>query len=155
MMSVIEERIERYLFESNRHIEHIESAKDELSLPIKKYDSLNKLEKFALNTLIFRFSKLQDLIGGKLFRNYLNFSGLNTDNMSFFDILKELEKESVIDIDSWNELRELRNDIAYEYPQEIDEMIEKVNLLVEKSFELIKIFKNIEKKYYEIKRKRD
>jgi hypothetical protein len=124
-------------------------------LPIKKYDSLNKLEKFALNTLIFRFSKLQDLIGGKLFRNYLNFSGLNTDNMSFFDILKELEKESVIDIDSWNELRELRNDIAHEYPQEIDEMIEKVNLLVEKSFELIKIFKNIEKKYYEIKRKRD
>jgi hypothetical protein len=34
-------------------------------------------------------------------------------------------------------------------------MIEKANLLVKKSFDLIEIFKKMEKRYYEIKKQRD
>ena len=146
-------RLDTYFYEANKHIEHIIEAKEELNLPISSYESLPKLEKFALNTLIFRFSKLQDLLGVKIFRAYLEFSGINVGEFGFFDILKLIEKEKICDIDSWNELRQIRNDIAHDYPQELDEMMEKINLFVNKSDELIAIFKNIEVKYSAIKRK--
>jgi len=148
-------RVDNYFKEANRHKEHMLEAKETLVLPIKDYDSLCKLEKFALNTLIFRFSKLQDLMGSKIFRAFLNFSGMATDDMSFFDILKELEKEKVLDIDEWQFLRELRNDIAHDYPEELDEKIEKINLFIKKSDALLAIFNRLEAKYLEIERKRD
>ena len=146
-------RLKAYFDEANRHIEHILEAKDELTLPIKSYNTLSKLEKFALNTLIFRFSKLQDLLGVKIFREFLEVSGLNTDDLAFFDILKLIEKEGICDIDSWHELRKLRNDITRDYPQELDEMIEKINLFVNKSDELVAISKKIEAKYNAINKK--
>lgn len=148
------DRLKTYFQEATIHKEHIIEAKSVISLPIKDYEKLSKLEKFALNTLIFRFSKLQDLMGRKIFRAYLNFLGLATDEFSFFDILKELEKEGVLDIDEWHFLRKLRNDIAHDYPEELEERLQKVNLFVEKSDELLKILKNLEKRYYEIKQSR-
>jgi hypothetical protein len=148
-------RINHYFYEANRHIEHIVEAKEEVKFPIVSYEKLSKLEKFALNTLIFRFSKLQDLIGVKIFREFLETSGLSVAEFSFFDILKEIEKEGICDIDSWNELRKLRNDIAHEYPEELDEMIEKINLLMKKSDELIEIFKKIEDRFAKIDKSRD
>jgi hypothetical protein len=145
-------RLNSYFEEAYRHKSHILEAKEELYLPIKDYDNLSKLEKFALNTLIFRFSKLQDLMGSKIFREYLNYSGLAINDFGFFDILKELEKQSILDIDSWQDLRELRNDIAHDYPNELEEKLEKINLFVNKSNELIVILEQLERKYHEIKR---
>ncbi len=79
------------------------------------------------------------MIGTKIFRNYLDFSGFDVVEKSFFDILRELEREGIVDIDSWNELRELRNRIAHEYPEEIDEMVESINLFIKKSSSLVEI----------------
>jgi len=148
-------RVESYLQEAQKHKEHIVEAKSVLVLPIKSYEKLNQLQKFALNTLIFRFSKLQDLMGAKIFRAYLEFAGFPTKDVGYFDILKELEKEGVVDIDSWSTLRELRNDIAHDYPDEFDEFIDKINLFVLKSDELIAILNSIEEKYSATHSKRD
>jgi len=147
-------RLEVYFSEAQKHIELIDESLEVLEAPIKNYDDLTQLQRFALNALIFRFSKLQDLIGSKIFRNYLDFSGLNLSDMSFFDILKEIEKESIVDIDSWDELRELRNKIAHDYPQELDEMLESINLFIKRSHELIVISKKLEKKFHAIKNAR-
>ena len=148
-------RLKRYFYEAMKHKVHIIEAKEEIKLPIKSYSDLPKLEKFAINTLIFRFSKLQDLIGAKIFRSYLEYLELPTSEFSFFDILKEIEKEGIIDIDSWSELREIRNDIAHDYPEEFDEMLEKINLLIDKSSELLEILRRLEVKYNETKQQRD
>ena len=43
--------------------------------------------------LAFRFSKLQSLIGEKIFREYLNCNLFETEGKSFFEILREIEKE--------------------------------------------------------------
>ena len=139
-------RLETYFNEAHKHIELITESIEVLNpkIPIQDYDSLNQLERFALNALIFRFSKLQDLIGVKIFRSYLDFSGFNV-----------IEKEAIIDIDSWSELRELRNKIAHEYPEEIDEMIDSINLFIQNSSHLVAISNKLEERYYEIKQKRD
>jgi len=147
-------KLKTYFIEATKHIELIEDSLEELQAPITDYESLSKLQKFALNALIFRFSKLQDLLGAKVFRNYLEYSGYTTQGVSFFDILREIEKEAIVDIDTWMELRELRNKIAHDYPEELDEMLESVNLFIEKSSQLIGIAKQLEQNFYEIERKR-
>lgn len=143
-------KLKTYFIEATKHIELIEDSLEELQAPITDYESLSKLQKFVLNALIFRFSKLQDLLGAKVFRNYLEYSGYTTQGVSFFDILKEIEKEAIVDIDTWMELRELRN----KYPEELDEMLESVNLFIEKSSQLIGIAKKLEQNFYEIERQR-
>ena len=150
-----QKRLESFFYEAGRHKEHILEARQELHLPIKDYEHLSKLEKFALNTLIFRFAKLQDLIGAKIMRAYLDYYEFPVGEMGFFEILKEIEKEGITDIDTWSRIREIRNDVAHEYPEELDEMLEKVILLVERSGELLNILDNLESKYREIERKRD
>ena len=87
-------------------------------------------------------------------RAYLEFSEFPVDDMSFFDLLKEIEKEGIVDIDSWSQLRKLRNDIAHDYPQELQEMLDKVNLLIKKSDILVGIIDKMESRYNEIKQKR-
>ncbi len=152
-----EKRLVAYFIEAKKHIALIDESLEvlEQKIPIKEYEALNQLERFALNALIFRFSKLQDLIGVKIFRTYLDFSGFEIREKSFFDILREIEKENIIDIDSWSELRELRNKIAHEYPEEIDEIVESINLFIEKSSELVVVSNRLEKKFNEIKKARD
>lgn len=142
-------RLKSYLEEMRRHSEHIIEAKEVLPLEIADYDSLSQLEKFALNTLIFRFSKLQDLLGSKVFRTYLDSIGFVVEEASFFEILKEIEKEGIVDIDTWNFLRELRNEIAHDYPEEFDERVEKVNLFIQKSDLLVEVAKRLEERYRE------
>ena len=151
-----EKRLVYYFDEAQKHIALISESLEVLEpkIPIEEYESVNQLERFALNALIFRFSKLQDLIGVKIFRTYLDFSGFETAEKSFFDILREIEKEGIVDIDSWSELRELRNKIAHEYPDEIDEMVESINLFIEKSGELVVISNRLEKMFNEIKKAR-
>ena len=152
---MIQNRLQTYLQEAKRHKEHIIEARTTLHLPIENYETLPKLEKFALNTLIFRFSKLQDLIGAKLFRVYLAYSEFPVSEMGFFDILKAVEKEGIVDIDTWSYLRELRNDIAHDYPEEMHEMLEKVNLFIQQSDTLIAILDRLEQKYHETQQQRD
>ena len=149
-------RLQSYFKEANKHIELIEEAYEVLSgkMPLQEYSHLSSLEKFAFNALIFRFSKLQDLIGAKIFRAYLDYSGFETASKTFFDILKEIEKENIIDIDTWDELRKLRNSIAHEYPQEEDEILESINLFLSKCDILIQTAKKLERNFHEIKRKR-
>ena len=149
-------RLLKYFAEIDAHIALINEALEVLQekLPINDYKNLSSLEKFALNTLIFRFSKLQDLLGSKVFRSYLEYSGFETSEKSFFDILKEIEKEGIVDIDTWDELRKLRNQIAHEYPEEEDEAIEKINLFIQRSQELINIANRLRECYLAIERAR-
>ena len=65
-------------------------------------------------TKLYRFSKLQDCMGAKLFKSILLFQGENI-NKPFLDILNQLEKMNVINVDEWFEMRDLRNSIAHDY----------------------------------------
>jgi CHASE3 domain sensor protein len=66
------------------------------------------------SALIYRFSKAQDCIGNKLFKAFLLYQGENVDR-PFLDILNNLEKIKLLSVDTWFELREIRNEIAHDY----------------------------------------
>ncbi|MDQ7083998.1 MAG: hypothetical protein Q9M36_03300 [Sulfurovum sp.] len=60
-----------------------------------------------VNSFLFNFSKLQDKIGAKLFRNVLyELKEIDNQNMPMIDILNLLEKLEIIDnTTSWDELQ--------------------------------------------------
>jgi uncharacterized protein YutE (UPF0331/DUF86 family) len=81
--------------------------------------------------LVFRFTKLQDEIGNNTFRFLLEFLKEEYTDKPFRDILNILERLKIIDSsDTWLSLRELRNDLAHDYPMMIDETVDKLNYLV-------------------------
>lgn len=72
-----------------------------------------------LDMMTTRFSKLQDLIATKIFPLILDIHGENA--ISFRDRLNVLEKLRVIDdADWWMQMREIRNQITYDYPDNYD-----------------------------------
>ena len=148
---MFEKRLDVYFAEAKKHIELIEDAKDIIVLPIENYEELPNLEKFAINALVFRFSKLQDLLGSKIFRAYLEFNKFDTRDKSFLELLREIEKEGIVDIDTWDEFRKIRNSIAHEYPGEEEETVEALELLIEKTHLLIQISEKLMDRYNEIR----
>lgn len=132
------------------HIQRLEDVLKRLKniypLTQEKFQNLSSTELDTLDTLAFRFAKLQDLIGSKIFREYLSKVGFITEDKTYWDILKEIEKEDIIDIDLWSEFRKIRNLLAHDYPDEIEEKIEAINYLIEKTPSLIDVVIKIENK---------
>jgi hypothetical protein len=138
------ERFERYMYEAKRHIEAFKEAKEEIDNSFIQ-SSPTKLQKFALEVIVFRFSKLQDLLGSKLFRTFLERQGFTTEGKSYFELLKELEIEGILEIDKWAELRELRNEIAHEYEQEEEILLQKAQNIAREFSYLIEVVQRIER----------
>lgn len=153
---MMSDRLDFYLKEANIHIERLDDVLERLKniypLDSNKFENLNSYEKDMLDTLAFRFAKLQDLIGSKIFREFLKEMGYIVEEKTFFEILKEIEKEGIIDIDSWNEFRKVRNFLSHEYLYSFEDGIEAINYLIDKTPALIEVIRKIEDK---VERERD
>jgi len=138
------------LYEAKIHIDRLENVLSRLKtiypLDTLKFRNLSVEELDMLDTLAFRFSKLQDLIGSRIFREYLKEMNYVVEGITFIDILKEIEKEGIIDIDTWSEFRKVRNYIAHDYPDELEEKVEAINYLIENTKVLIDVVRKIEGK---------
>lgn len=122
-----------------------EKIKMHFPLDREKYLLLQPVELSFFDQLIFRFSKMQDSMGGRLFPAILENLGEEISSLPFIDRLSRLEQLNIISsADEWMLLRETRNMITHEYPFITDEVIEGLNLL-NKHYELImEIWKKIE-----------
>ncbi len=93
----------------------------------KKLDMLRADQVSFLDMMTTRFGKLQDVIGSKIFYIILNL--LQEDADSFIDKLNKLEKLEYLDSKNWwVDLRDLRNQISHEYPNNKDELSANLNL---------------------------
>lgn len=111
-----------------------------LPLTLDSYYSLAEDTISYIDQFIYRFSKLQDTIGTRLFPFLLEALAEPTENKAFIDLLNRLERLGVIDsAQSWVELRKIGNDMAHEYPSSLSERLEGINFL----FEELKTFQGI------------
>jgi len=141
------ERLKLHLKEVNLHIERLKEILEYLKnfYPLN-IDSLEEIDKDKLDAFAFRFAKLQDLLGAKIFREYLEFINFPTQDKNFLELLKELNKEGIVDIDKWAEFRSVRNSIAHDYPYEEDEKIEAINYLIKNIDYLFEVIEQIKSK---------
>jgi len=143
---VYKQKVYDNLKESRQHLSRLDSAFDELEkefdfpLGIEDYEKVvnSKILLAYYDQIIYRFSKFQDVMGAKLFKSFLLFQGKNI-NKPFLDILNELEKVDIIRVDEWFEMRDLRNEIAYDYGEDKAISIEIINEI----YKLKAEFKNI------------
>lgn len=133
----------------NRLTEVLDSLKKLYPLTAKKLHTLSSADKDKLDVLAFRFAKLQDLLGTKIFREYLAVLQYPVEDKNFLELLKELDKEKILDIDLWSEFRGVRNSISHDYPSEEDEKAEAINYLIQHIEELIQITEKI-KEHFEV-----
>lgn len=149
MSKDIKDSFNQKLYECNKHIEKLKDAKEYLNpimpLTIDSYLKVDKIQSSFIDQLNFRFTKLQDTIGESILRGILILFEEDVKKMTFLDILNRLEALEIIQKDRWLSLREVRNEIAHEYSFNQDEVVDSINMIYEKSEDLICIYEDIVK----------
>lgn len=128
------ERLNTSLYKCNTHLRRLNYATSQVTglfpLTFEKYDTFSEVTIGHIDQLIFRFTKLQDELGNNTFRFLLEYLREDITDKPFRDILNNLERLKIIEsADTWLSLRELRNDLTQEYPELVDETIDKLNHL--------------------------
>lgn len=149
LMGAKELKIQKYINECRKHRVRINEAFEEIKnifpLSGRKYLNLTSNEIKNIDQYLFRFSKMQDTVGDKLFRLIVEDFVENIDTMTFIDILNRLEKVGIIQSSTeWITLRKARNNIAHQYDDDEDEMAEAINNIFAQRDVLLSIFDNIE-----------
>jgi len=140
MINEILQKVELHRNRAKRAVEEIKEWSGKLNCDV--YEDFEKIK--TIDTFIYRFIKLQDIMGDKLFRVYLDELGEYKDNMSLLDVLDKLEKFEIIDdSQAWMEYRKLRNKLTHEYPNNENEIIEGIILAMEVFEDIEKILENI------------
>lgn len=103
--------------ELNLHFRRIDAIVPEIEkwMPLNA-DCFNDTEKVkTLDSFIYRFIKIQDRMGDKLFPEFLKLLQEYKDNMALIDMLNDLERLEIIEsAEQWIEFRKLRNSLTHD-----------------------------------------
>ncbi len=95
---------------------------------VNNVSTLNDSDSAFLEVVTSRFAKLQDTLGQKVFSLVLKNVGEDILDKTFIDILNMFEKFGFIDdADFWVTLRQTRNAIAHEYPDNLEKLAVDLN----------------------------
>ena len=146
-MKDIRETFVEKLYKCNQHKKRLLEAKDRLKLlmplDIVRYGDLEGLDVSVIDQMIFRFSKLQDTMGDKIFPAILELNGEEVKKITFIDRLNRLEELELLYKDGWMALRKDRNEIANEYSFNQEEVVDNINLIYNRVDDLLKMYDNI------------
>jgi hypothetical protein len=114
------------------HLERMEIAfgkvKHLFPFNSEKVEKLNNAEIAFLELFTNRFSKLQDVLGSKIFPQFLDYLGESSEQDTLIDRLNKLEKFRFIEsAEEWKNLRKLRNSFSHEYPDNPDYVADNLN----------------------------
>ena len=134
------------LKKADLHIKRAESAWSEIrqwgDFSADIYNDSEKVK--TVDSFIYRFIKLQDLVGQKLFKSYLDDLGDYRDDMSFLDVLDRLEKLKVIEsADQWMGYRKLRNELTHEYPDNESEILDGIKIALDAFVKTVEIIEKL------------
>jgi hypothetical protein len=107
-----------------------ENVNKHFPLTVIRLAKLTPIELALFDQLIYRFSKLQDSMGARLFKQLLESLEEDTSALPFIDVINKLEKLNLLDdAKEWIALRQTRNTVTHEYPFFKEVQIEELNLL--------------------------
>jgi hypothetical protein len=102
------------------------------------FNTLKPEKRAILDAYLKRFASIQDFLGAKIFSLLLDIAGINNTTMS--EVLSNIEKENIIDsLENWIELREVRNELEHDYPQDLQEALDDLKYCVN-SFEKLESY---------------
>ena len=105
------------------------------------FNTLLPQERAILDAYLKRFSAIQDFLGAKIFSLLLEVAGIDGSRMS--EVLYHVEKEQIIDsLDNWIELREIRNELEHDYPEELKEALEDLKFCIDNFYKIESYYLN-------------
>lgn len=148
MSDFVVEKLHRLIKECDKHSYRIELAYSKIqgSLPftVHTYQHLSDDEIEHIDQYLFRFSKLQDTVGQRLFKTTLQYLQEDIEGKPFIDVLNILAKLGFIESsEQWQQLREIRNAIAHEYDDCPELMVQALNACFQAKNDLFEIYLNI------------
>lgn len=115
-------QLNTYIAVCDVHQKRLESAAHHISayFPLKESElvRLNDQTISFFDQLVYRFSKLQDIIGQNICPLLLKLLQEPLATVPFIDQLNLLEQLSLMNTDQWLNMRELRNQVTHEYPED-------------------------------------
>lgn len=147
-MNINQIKLQKIINECDKHILRMNSAykKTLAILPLHedKYKALNEDEIEHIDQYLFRFAKLQDTIGKRLFKAILLSLEEDTEDLAFIDLLNRLEKLNILEsVEQWLELRKIRNTLSHTYEDEAEEMSIAINTIFNKKQSIEKIYNQL------------
>lgn len=147
MASITQSKLISAIHECDAHqrklVRSIGLLQDFFPLTEESYLALDDLQIEHIDQFIYRFTKLQDAIGLRLYPSIFAYIEQDSQPRPFLDILARLEKyEIVSDATEWQFFRNLRNHLAHEYPEDTKAIVETLNILVSRWSEFERFFNN-------------
>jgi hypothetical protein len=106
-----------------------------------RLSALNDEKLAHLDQFIYRFTKLQDSMARRLLPSLYTWLENDPTPRPFIDILNRLEQLGVLtDVASWQRFRNLRNNLAHDYPESRDQTVATLNELFDTWQELEAMF---------------
>ena len=105
------------------------------------FNTLKPEKRAILDAYLKRFASIQDFLGAKIFSLLLEVAGINTSKMS--EVLSNIEKENIIDsLENWIELREVRNELEHDYPEELQEALNDLKYCIDNFYKIESYYLN-------------
>ncbi len=149
MDSLLQQKLQAAQNECNTHLQRLNYAYSNISkfLPASTdtLANLNDEQIEALDQYIYRYTKLQDAMGLRLFKHVLDALAEDIRSMAFIDRLQRLEQLGAIpSSQQWLELRQLRNLLAHEYENHDKERAKIINLVFSKHQTIVNIHRQVQ-----------
>jgi len=148
----MKQKLKRIFRQCDTHQARMMSAyqKIQCKFPLDRanYLELNEDDVVYIDQFLFRYAKLQDAMGQRLFKAMLSLLQEEVEHVPFLDILHKLEKLHLIaSAETWQELREIRNAIAHEYDDSPELMAQALNAIFSSHEALVDIYDGLKNAY--------
>ena len=147
-MKIEQIKLQKIINECDKHIKRMNSAYKKIApilpLDVEKYIVLSEDDIEHIDQYLFRFAKLQDAIGKRLFKAILLLLEEDIEDLAFIDLLNRLEKLNIIEsTEQWLTLRKIRNTLSHTYEDEPEEMSIAINSILDKKQSIEKIYNKL------------
>ena len=152
MTDIVKAKIDSSIRECDSHVEKLGRGRRLLGeffpLDVNTFKKLNDDQIEHIDQFIYRFTRLQDSMGKRLFPSIISYLDNDFSSHTFLDILARLEQLGIIKSDlDWQFFRNLRNNLSHDYPDNIKIMVETLNLLYDEWERMENIYNGV-RDYY-------
>lgn len=139
--------LEHALAACNQHASALQDALTDLgqtSLSAADLDRLGKDERRLLDQFAYRYTRLQDDMGARLFPAALRALGEDVAPMPVLDRLARLEQLGWLpSAEQWLELRRIRNEFTHDYPEEVEERFLRLQLAIRSARQAMSLYESM------------
>ncbi len=151
-METIHASILSSIQECDSHLENMkngfERIRPYLPLKEKEFPISDDVVMAFIDQFLFRFSKLQDSIARRLCPGLFQLIENDISPHPFLDILNRLEKLGAISsVETWQFFRYLRNNLAHDYPESLEQNIANLNTLFTRWTDFSDLYSDLKNTY--------